>query len=137
MQTFHIYPKNGKMFEAQMYDFKLNETGDDLILCDDSNKPSKEYYLPFENVAAIVPDNPRQETGDICFLVYMKEQSEPIKVYASTFEALPSTLVFKRHQKDVRGNPFNEYDLDGIYIAPSEVIAVLPADGLVSYRRRH
>ena len=137
MQTFDIYPKDGQKFQAQIYKLTLNKKGDDFILYADDAKPSKEAYLPFEKIAAIVPASLKEEPGDICFMVYLKDQSEPLKIYANAFEALERTLVFKRHQKDIRGNPHDEYELEEIYIALSEVIAVLPADGLVGYRRRH
>jgi len=135
MQTFNIYPKDGAMFQTQIYKLELNKKGDGFILYADDAKPSKESYLSFEKIAAIVPATLREEPRDICFLVYLKDQSEPLKIYANAFEALEPTLVFKRHQKDIRGNPHDEYVLEEIYIALSEVIAVLPADGLVGYRR--
>jgi hypothetical protein len=137
MQTFNIYPKDGEMFQAQIYKLELNKKRDGFILYADDAKPSKECYLPFEKIAAVVPESLREEPGDICFLVYLKDQTTPLKIYASAFDALEPTLVFKRHQKDIRGNPHDEYELDEIYIALSEVVAVLPADGLVGYRRRH
>jgi hypothetical protein len=135
MQTFTIYPKDGgETFTAQFHKFELNESGDGFILYDDAHKPSKEGHLSFKETAAIIPNNLKEREDEIRFLVYLKNRSEPLTIYAHAFEQSEPSLIFKRQLKDIRHNPYQEWKLDAIYIALSEVIAVLPADGLISYR---
>ena len=136
MQTFTVYPKEGETFPIHIYKFEVSGSGEHFTLYDDSSNESYEGYLSFEDIAAIVPDGLRERQGDICFLVYLKNRAEPLKIYANAFEDAAPSLVFKRHQKDIMRRPYDEYTLDGIYIAVSEVIAVIPADGLLSHRAR-
>src|ERR1051326_8050089 len=134
MQTFTIFPKEGEPFEAQIYKIEVSKTTGYFSLYDDAGKESYDGYLSSDDIAAIIPKPQHEYQGDICFLVYLRNRSEPLKVYASTFRVSDPGLVFGRHKQDIMRRPYDEYTLEGIYIATSEVIAVIPADGLLSYR---
>jgi hypothetical protein len=122
MQEFNVYPKEGEKFSVEFQRFEMKENG--FVLYDDRNEPSKEGYLSFENVAAIIPDNQPEEQM-VCFLVYLKGQPKPAEVFACHFETEPG-ISFK-WQPDAE-------DIAGIYIARSEVVAIMPSDGLVTGR---
>ena len=134
MQTFNVYPKKGEMFSLEFETFQLAENG--FILFNNAHQASKEGFISFDNVAAIIPE---QQTGlkdMICFHVYLKDKSQPIEVFASSFDIeQESSVTFLWQQTDIVGTIIKEDVLLGIYIAPSEVVAIMPSDGLLSYRR--
>jgi hypothetical protein len=135
MQTFTIYPKEGESFTAEIYKLEPAATGEAFALYDDSDTLTSEGYLSFENIAAVIPEGLKEQQGDVCFLVYLKNRKEPFKVYAHAFDPDEPFLVFKRQSKDALRVSYQEWRIDGLFFALSEVIAVLPADGLLSYRR--
>ena len=119
------------MFTLEFRRFELK--GDKFILYDSSDKESKEGFLSFTNVAAIIPEQQRTEDA-LCFYVYLKGKPH-IEVFASTFEAEQEpSVTFRHQQKDMMRNIMNEWPIENIYIALSEVVAIIPSDGLLSWR---
>jgi hypothetical protein len=138
MPTFKVYPKKGEIFTVQFDRFELKEKR--FVLYNDVGREvsDNEGFLSFDNVAAILPDK-QTAKGRIRFLIYLKGQrGEPhselpafLEVYADAFEIGPN-ISFKWQQKDMLGKLFKEGSIEGIYIALSEVVAIMPSDGLVS-----
>lgn len=129
----NVYPKKGDMFALECYRFEYDESG--FRLYDDGNSLSKEGFLSFEHVAAILPETQSQVKNAIQFQVYLKGRKEPLEVMANAFdlERQPSVRFYA---KDIfYGSKPNDVEIQGLYIAISEVVAIVPSDGLKSYRR--
>lgn len=132
---FHIYPKEGERFEADLRKFEINASGDGFTLHDDANQITKEGYLSFYNVAAIIPVTLQKQDDMITFLVHLRDKDNPLEIFAHAFDVVGPVLTFLWQRTDMMGTILQEAPIDGIYIALSEVISILPADGLLSYRR--
>jgi hypothetical protein len=132
LRKFNVHPKKGEMFTIECESFEVK--GGKFILYNDAHKESNEGFLSFDKVAAIIPE--RQRTDHvICFCVYLKDKP-PIKVFAHAFDIEHEPSVsFSIQEKDMRDIVINEWPITDIYIALSEVIAIAPSDGLLSYRR--
>jgi hypothetical protein len=132
MQTFNVYPKKGEPFQIRCERFEVEDNS--FILYNDAGKPSPDQsLLSFENIAAIIPEQTQAERM-IRFLVYLKRQKEPAEVFAQGFAAEPE-ITFLLYKTDTIGEILLNHPIQGIYIAKEEVIAIVPADGLISYRR--
>lgn len=129
MRKFTVYPKEGKEFSLQA--FKFEPTTDGFVLYDYGEKPTADGFLSLHNVAAIIPDG-LPEKDMRCFLVHLKDRP-PFKVFAHSFEIQP-TVSFKYHHKESYGAPVSKREVEGIYIALSEVVAIVPSDGIGAYR---
>jgi hypothetical protein len=124
MRKFKVYPKDGEnSFLVEMERFEMK--GNSFVLYDERDESSKEGYLSYENVAAIIPDHQLKEKM-VCFHVYLKGQSKPAEVYALYLETEPD-ISFKWG--------LDSQAIIGIYVARSEVVAIMPSDGLVTDRR--
>ena len=130
MQNFIIYPKEGKEFSVTIDKFEQKD--EQFILYNDVHQPSSEGFLAFDKVAAIVPERQYEEKM-LRFLVHLRDRTEPIKVFASAFTLGPP-ITFKIQQRDMRGDIYRESVIENVYVAPSEVVAIIPEDGLLSYR---
>lgn len=105
---------------------------DRFVLSDYADRPAKDGFLSLNNVAAIIPDG-LPEKDMLCFLIHLKNRP-PFPVFAHSFDTGP-TVTFKYHQKDAFGKPYSKWRIEGLYILPSEVVAILPSDGVGVYRR--
>ncbi len=130
MKTFKVYPKEGKPFLIKINRFQVSGRGDEINLYNDMDQVSREGFLPFDHVAAIVPTQ-QDEKDMICFNVHLKNR-EPFPVFAHAFEKDATSVIFKFQQKDMFEAVIWEFRVKGIYIALSEVVAIIPSDGLVS-----
>jgi len=133
ISKYNIYSKKGDMFALECYRFEYDESG--FTLYDDGNSQSKEGFLSFEHVAAILPEKQSQVKNAVHFEIYLKGRKDPLEVMAHAFnlEQPPSVRFYVR---DVFvGSDPNDVEIQGIYIAISEIVAIIPADGLKSYRR--
>lgn len=134
MQTFTVYPKGkGEPFNLTCERFELKDGR--FILYHSSNKEAQEGYLSFSGVAAIIPDQgkTRYPAKPISFFVYLKDRNQGIEVFGDAFKIEnDSQIVFLAQQRDIMRKITNEWPLTGIYIALSEVIAIVPSDGLHS-----
>jgi hypothetical protein len=135
MKSFTIYPKKGEKFSLTCQRFETREKC--FILYDWANKASDEGFLCFTEVAAIIPDK-QTETKEpfmrtpICFLVYLKDKEEPAKVFAHSFRIeQDSGITFLRQVLDINEMVSHESPIEGIYISVSELVAIVPKDGLV------
>ncbi len=127
MNTFNVYPKRGEMFSLECSHFEFDENS--FTLYDEGRSISKEGFLSFDNVAAILPaDTPNPERAELIFKVYLKNRPQPLEVTAYSFKTdqPPSVQFFRRvYYGD---NP--EVLIDYVYVALSEVVAIIPSDGL-------
>lgn len=136
MNTFHIYPKKGKSFTLAFDHFELR--GDEFALFNDLDKESRAGFLSSANIAAIIPDRlPQGHLGlaynaqPIQFLIYLKERppAEPLHVEAFVCDVSqpPSVQFF---WKLFHVNKFEDQLIPNIYVAISEVVAIMPSGGL-------
>jgi hypothetical protein len=136
MRTFTVYPKGKAVqFNLTFYRFEIKDKR--FILYDSSDKESQDGFLSFSDVAAIIPDQNKSSYADkpIKFLVYLKDKSSPIEVFGHLFKIEnDSQVIFITQQLDMLGSIVHEWPLTDIYIALSEVIAIVPSGGLVSRR---
>ncbi len=131
MRKFTVYPKEGEDFTIEVT--KLEATPDGFVLYDYGERPTTDGFLSPNNIAAIIPEGVSQEREHmICFLVHLKERP-PFKVYAESFDTEPN-VAFKHHHSETYGVPVSKVPVEGIYILLSEVVAIVPADGVGLYR---
>jgi hypothetical protein len=133
MRKFIVYPKEGKEFAIEA--FKFEPTADGFVLYDYADRPTTDSFLSLHNIAAIIPEGvseERERDRMICFLVHLKDRP-PFKVYAHSFDSEP-TVSFRYHHQDGYGAPISKIPVEGIYILLSEVVAILPSDGIGVYR---
>jgi hypothetical protein len=132
LRKFTVYPKEGKEFTIECDHFEVRDG--QFILFNDARQESNEGFLSVAQIAAIMPER-QDEKYAIRFEVYLRDKP-PIPVFAHAFDLTQGPGVkFSRQEKDMRGAVINEWPLDGIYIALSELVAIVPSDGLRSYRR--
>jgi hypothetical protein len=132
MLKFDVYPKEGAMFTVEMTSFELQD--DKFVLFDEGRKPSSEGFLSFDAVAAIIPQTQRGKNV-ICFDIRLKGFEKPAQVFATAFDLSNGVTVrFLYRQHDIMGKVANEWPVENIYVALSEVVAIVPADGL-KYRQ--
>lgn len=133
MKDFTVYPKKGKPFTVTVRDYELN--GEQFVLYDESGKVSSDGFLSFDHIAAIVPQNlfkrPHypQVRDSFDFRVYLRsgEQFDINADFCDTSD--PETVRFAF--TNTRPDGPDRYDIESLYIAPSEVIAIMPPDGLI------
>jgi hypothetical protein len=131
LQKFDIYPKEGEMFSIKCE--AIERTEDNYVLYNDINEPSKEAFLSFNDVAAIIPGI-RVVADTICFRLYLRNRPGFIDISAHAFVTEPK-ITFYLHDTDGHRNVTNRWAIEGIYVDPSELIAIVPSDGLVSFRK--
>ena len=133
MQSFKIFPKKGlEPFEIKIARFECD--GKSFTLFDSGGNPvPKEAFLSFEDVAAILPEGKQPDSDRLIpFDVFLRKRKEPLIIYAHGFEMqTPSVKFFWLYHVD--GEP--QYIPD-IYVASSEVVCVLPQEGLFKFRKR-
>jgi hypothetical protein len=138
MREFTIYPKKGESFDVTCERFETKS--DCFILYNSFDRESAEAFLSFNDVAAIVPRDHSAKSasinypdGPICFLVYLRDKPTPVKIFAHAFKLEDQVRVgFFGQRKDITGNLIDEWPIADVYIAKSEVVAIVPEDGLVS-----
>ena len=132
LRTFTVYPKKGEAFTIKCEHFEVKDSK--FILFNDSYEASSEGFLSFDRVAAIMPER-QDDKYAICFDVYLKDRQSPLQVFAHAFdiETGPS-ILFCRQDKDIRGKVMHTDPIETVYIAVSEVVAIMPADGLHKFR---
>jgi hypothetical protein len=129
-----IYPKKGEPFCLGFARFGID--GRKFSLYDNRNagaEPSKRAFLSVDHVAAIIPTElTRGRFGDERrFRVHLKGRPQTIEVIAHEFEPIdPSTqqevVFYWQHV----GSEMRREQLEDIYIAAAEVLAILPSAGL-------
>lgn len=139
MPTFHIYPKEGERFALAFERFEVR--GDHFVIYNDRSKESHAGFLSLANIAAILPDRLPDgerigltyETKPIEFLIYLKGRppTDPIRIQAFSCDVSepPSVKLF---WKVLNQNRYEDYAMTNLYIAISEVVAIMPSGGLES-----
>jgi hypothetical protein len=111
---------------------------------------STQGFLSFPDVAAIIPQEPSIKDADyqsyrpVHFEVYLRNRAQPveggtgdkphpIKIVAHAFRVEQPSVIFLAQSKNAFGQVISEWPL-GLYVATSEVVAIVPEDGL---RRRN
>lgn len=129
MKQFNVYPKRGESFAIGCKRFSFES--DHFVVYDSADEPSDNGFLSFENIAAIcIADQWRPRLDDVrSFQIYLKGRTEPIVIFAHYFktDALQGVGFF---WINIRGE---DVKIENIYIALSEVVAILPAGGLNKY----
>jgi hypothetical protein len=137
MKNFDIYPKEGgEKFTLLFESFEAQANG--FFLRDDTRLVYPLVYLSMDNVAAILPAEPRRynakkELEPYTFHVYLKRRIDPLVIPAYSFDAsAPPSVIFNWERK-TSADPFTpeEFPLQDIYIALSEVVAIMPKGGLI------
>jgi len=141
LNKFTVYPKDSQPFTIECDHFEIKE--ERFVLYDEAGRNNPyQAHLSFEDVAAIVPELPDTEESSastldpdgmitsaprlIRFRVYLKgKQKREVEVSAHRFHTADSRVVFSRWSIMRLPQPIDE-----IYIAASEVVAIVPADGL-------
>ena len=133
MQNFHVYPKKGEPFTILIE--KFSRSGDRFLVYNYADQPSNDGFLASEHIAAIVPENPlrRPSTGlmrdAFDFRVYLRSGKQ-FDINADSCDPTGSDTIKFFVVTRSGGNA----EIEGIYVAPSEVVAIMPPDGLI-YRR--
>jgi hypothetical protein len=137
MQTFKVHPK-GKSAPFELMCQRFEQKDERFVLYTSTEKESRNGFLKFSEVAAIVPqEQPIKNRPfphvSIEFRVYLKDrQDSPIRIWASSFKMdKDSGITFSVHSRDIQGQIVDEWVMPEVYLAPSEVIAILPSSGLV------
>jgi hypothetical protein len=133
MRTFDIYPKRGKKFSMDFEKFEYSL--DRFILYDSGHQPSREGFLLFDAVAAIIPQNQACEDDVEAFRVFLRnrEDQDYVKVHANVFDLAhpPGVMFYTRIEDESQLS-----QVRNIYVAVSEVVAIIPDKGLHSDRKR-
>lgn len=129
MKTYTIYPAKNRP-PLELVCSKIAVVDNVFIIYNEANQPAKDGFFAFDQVAAIIPDRTRNLQNPRTFLVYLKERIDPVPIAAHSFKLDTSRLIFLGHTYDVARDVINEWELEEIYFAKSEVIAVLPDGGL-------
>jgi hypothetical protein len=133
MQTFKVFPKEGlepfgikiERFECDGKSFTLFDSGDGAV--------PDEAFLSFADVAAILPENQCDIANLIPFDVFLRKRKEPLRIYAHGFKIQPPSVRFFWLYSMPDGD---SQDIPNIYVATSELVCVLPSDGLHKFRKR-
>jgi hypothetical protein len=137
MKTFRVYPKDPKESEPFSLSFQRFELkGDRFILYNSRDEESAEGFLSIANIAAIIPEkqmaqNRSYPNTPITFSVYLKDRAAPIDVLAHAFTTDEQSVTFLEQRKSMVGIVQDEWPINEVYVATSELIAVLPSDGLL------
>jgi hypothetical protein len=133
MRTFDIYPKKGKRFSLEFDRFV--HSLDRFILYDSGHEPSHEAFLLFDAVAAIVPQEQPHADDVEAYRIYLRnnEDEQYVKIHANVFDLTqpPSVKFYTR----VVDNS-ERHEVTNVYVAISEVVAIIPDEGLRSDRKR-
>lgn len=109
-----------------------------MVLYNDHDKESRAGYLSLDNIAAVIPENPPvwhrssldYDDKSLPFCVYLKDRpsTEPIQIPAFICDTSqpPSVQFF---WKIFNVNKFQDQLIPNIYIAISEVVAIMPLGG--------
>ena len=141
MRTFYIYPIKSNDAPIQLKFQRFIFTGDRFVLFDYADKASSLGYLNADNVAAIhIPskasDHERQYPIPRIFHVHLLGRPNPLEVYAHYFQVSDSQLEFFTKYPAHREHSSTTISLknEETYIKLSEVVAVIPSDGLEYFR---
>jgi hypothetical protein len=125
MSRLDVYPKKGEKFAVECDYYKRTK---EALTLHYREIADSEGALYFKNIAAIIPaDNQKSENQPTRFRVYLKGPAE-VEIYAYTFEVNESDISFKQKRVEVttQGSSVFGDQIDGIYIARSEVVGIIP-----------
>jgi len=117
INEFVVYPKDGEPVVIEIRRFEILNGA--FVLYDTHDQVTTDRYLMFSNVAAIVPS--KQRRTDSRFTVRLKN-GRSFEVCADSFIVDDSVTVkfFARRYTS------EQEEVVGIYIAPKEVLAIIP-----------
>ena len=97
-------------------------------------QPSEFALLLIDNIAAILPEIPDRQSQHIHnplhFQIYLKGRTEPLKIAAHIVKVVEDQIQFLWLNYDMKTSERNEQPISGVYVAVSEVIAVVPSESL-------
>lgn len=124
---FRIYPKKGEPFLLDFAKFDFDEGC--FTLYESPNRPLNHSFLSADHVAAVVPRE--MESGrfrdEIRFRIYLKNRIDPIEIIAHEFDPKRERSI-NFYWLPLRHNEVQRKKLENIYIAWSEVVAILPSE---------
>lgn len=122
IRPFRVYLKKGESLTLEFRRFEIE--GNSFTLYDSLDNPVKEEaFLSLDNVAAVIPE--KQMESDSRFKVYLKS-GEMFEIVAELFKAdQPPSVKFYRQRY-----PREDEEIKNIYVALSEVVAIMPVWGL-------
>jgi len=122
-ERFYCYAKNSeKTFTINIYKFEVGEQ--EITLFNSGNAASDFGFLAKPKIAAIVTTQPNRNKAAIEFLVHLTGD-RVITVYADAFRLEPELTFYWFGPK--------EKAISGVYIDSSDVVAIIPAQGLQMY----
>lgn len=121
LKSFRVYLKNGRILTLKFYRFKYDE--EQFTIYKSSDSVSSYTFLSFKLVAAIIPEE--QQQNEYGYTVYLRN--------GNSFE-VPADFYLIENKLSVRffleNPPQSEKEIDSIYVASSEVAAIMPWDTL-------
>jgi hypothetical protein len=127
--VFTIYPKKGEPFNLEFEKFDFDGKTFTLYESRVGSDPApfvRGSHLTVKHVAAIIPATAKNRIpGEQRFRVYLKNRTDLIEVHACYFEPEGQTNVVFYWEKVVHGN-LKKTEIENIYIAWSEVVAIVP-----------
>ncbi len=116
LQAFVVYPKRGEPITVNFRRFEI--TANRLVLYDKHDSLAGDRFIMLENVAALVPVNPRRTDGR--FRVTLRS-GRSFEVCADSFKTDdPQVLRFFYRPYD------QEKEIKEIYVAVAELVAIFP-----------
>jgi hypothetical protein len=123
IRVFNVYLKGGEMMPLEFRRFHF--TGSRFIVYDSNDSFVTDAFISFDNVAAIIPQEQEHKIGEARFKVYMKDMTDPLEIVAHSFSAdIGSNIIFWW------GSGPRLSKIEDVYIARSEVLAIMPAEGI-------
>lgn len=119
LKSYDVYLKNGEILKLELLRFEYDE--ERFTFYDSKDSVTSDAFLSLEDVAALIPED--QSEYKFWYVVHLKT-GHSIEVSADCFEiADPPSVRFLQGKP-----PQPNKEIEGIYVAQSEVIAIMPRE---------
>jgi hypothetical protein len=121
LKSFRVYFKNGEILTFKFLRFEYDE--EQFIIYDSKDSAASDAFLSFKPVAAIIPVE--QQENEYWYTVYLKSGNS-FEVSADRFimgDKINVSFFWEN-------TPQPDVEVDNIYVARSEVVAIIPSEGL-------
>jgi hypothetical protein len=117
LKSFRVYLNNGRILTLEFRRFEYDE--EQFYIYKSSDSVTSHTFLSFKLVAAIIPEEPQE--NEYGYTVYLRN--------GNSFE-VPADYYILQNKLSVRfflqNPPQPEKEIDSIYVASSEVAAIMP-----------